>query len=180
MMAVFLVKVLRVLGRIAALWGYAGVLLLFSSAIYRLGQVSLQLTDHSLTLVQWGALVLCLIFMGYAEGYKGFQKGFSPRVAARIYYLSQHVTPVRLALAPLFCMGFFHIEKRRQKITFMLVGGIFVLVQLVHMLEQPWRGIVDAGVVLGLSWGIITLTVFTLQAFSDTGLRASPEVPEGC
>jgi len=31
-------------------------------------------------------------------------------------------------------------------------AAIVVLVLLVHRLEQPWRGIVDAGVVTGLTW----------------------------
>jgi len=119
-----------------------------------------------------------LLFMGFAEGYSGFQQGFSPRVAARIRYLSEHVTVTRFIFAPLFCMGFFHIEKRRQFISFALVVGIFLLVQLVHMLAQPWRGIVDAGVVLGLSWGVVSLTIFTAQAFWGKTFSHSPEVPE--
>jgi len=46
--------------------------------------------------------------MLYSEGYKGFQKGYSPRVAARGHYLRDHSTLLRAILAPLFCMGFFH------------------------------------------------------------------------
>jgi hypothetical protein len=98
-------------------------------------------------------------------------------VAARIHYLSQHVTPLRLLLAPLFCMGFFHVRRKRQIITICLTLGIIGLVQLVHLLAQPWRGIVDAGVVLGLVWGIVSLAVFTLQAFFSSDFRHSPETP---
>ena len=165
------------LGSLAAIWGFSGILLLFGSAIYRLGLISLQMFSQSLSGYHWVALVCSLGFMGFAEGYRGFQCGFSPRVAARIHYLSRHVTPVRLLLAPLFCMGFFHVRRRRQIVTICLTLGIVVLVQLVHQLAQPWRGIVDAGVVLGLCWGMVSLILFTLKAFFGNGFRHSPETP---
>ena len=164
-------------GYIAALWGLLGISLLLGSAIYRLGLMAFELIGQSLSVVQWLALLACLGFMGFAEGYRGFQKAFSPRVAARIRYLADNPTPLRLALAPLFCMGFFHIQRRRQIVTICLTLGIIVLVQLVGMLVQPWRGIVDAGVVLGLAWGLISLWCFTVQAFVSKGFDHSPELP---
>lgn len=143
----------------------------------RLGQMALDLPLLSLSWYHWAALVASIGFMGFAEGYRGFQQGFSPRVAARIRYLSQNVTPVRLLLAPLFCMGFFHIQRRRQIVTICLTLGIIGLVQLVSLLDQPWRGIVDAGVVTGLIWGLISLALFTIQAFSSSAFSHSPETP---
>jgi hypothetical protein len=166
-----------VLGSLAAIWGFSGSVLLFGSAIDRLSQISWQMFSQPLSVYHWAALVFSLVFMGFYEGYRGFQRGFSPRVAARIHYLSHHVTPLRLLLAPLFCMGFFHIQRKRQIVTICLTLGIIVLVQLVHQLVQPWRGIVDAGVVLGLVWGIVSLGIFTLQAFFSTDFNHSPETP---
>lgn len=166
------------LGVFAAFWGFTGICLLFASAIYRLGSMALEMPLNSFAWYHWLALIACLAFMGFAEGYRGFQQNFSPRVAARIRYLQQHVTPLRALLAPLFCMGFFHAQKRRQIVTFCLTGGIIALVLLVRLLEQPWRGIIDAGVVLGLSWGIVSLAVFTLRAFTDPGFDCSPETPD--
>ena len=55
----------------------------------------------------------------------------------------------------------------------MIVG--FVLV--IPYLAQPWRGIVDAGVVVGLLWGLITIVVFAFQAFTSDDFSYSPEVP---
>ncbi len=165
------------LGVIAALWGFAGICLLFSSAIYRLGNMALEMPLDSFVWYHWLALALCLVFMGFAEGYRGFQQNFSPRVAARIRYLQQNVTPLRALLAPVFCMGFFHAQRRRQIITFCLTGGIICLILLVRLLEQPWRGIIDAGVVLGLTWGIVSLAAFTLQAFTNPAFNYSPETP---
>ncbi|MCV6590848.1 MAG: hypothetical protein OIF57_17790 [Marinobacterium sp.] len=164
-------------GYIAALWGLTGITLLLGSAIWRLGEMALALPLQSLSAVHWAALLFSLLFMGFAEGYRGFQKAFSPRVAARIRYLSDNVTPLRLLLAPMFCMGFFHIQRRRQIVTVCLTLGIIVLVQLVAMLEQPWRGIVDAGVVTGLLWGLVSLWLFTLKAFFSTDFDHSPELP---
>jgi hypothetical protein len=43
-------------------------------------------------------------------------------------------------------------------------------------LPQPWRGIVDLGVVIGLAWGLAALGVFSVQAFNGR-LNHSPEVP---
>jgi hypothetical protein len=169
--------VMSMLGAIAAIWGFLGICLLFGSAIYRLGAMALELSPADFSWYHWGALAISLGFMGFAEGYRGFQQNFSPRVAARIRYLSHNVTPVRVLLAPLFCMGFFHAQRRRQIITFCLTGGIVVLVLLVRLLEQPWRGIVDAGVVLGLTWGIVSLAAFTVQAFVDKRFDYSPETP---
>jgi len=164
------------LGTFAAMWGYAGICLIFASAIYRLGPMALQLTTQTLHWYHWLALLFSVVFMGFAEGYKGFQKGFSPRVAARMRYLSNDVTPVRVLLAPLFCMGFFHSERRRKIVTFTLTIGILIIIQVVHHVPQPWRGIIDAGVVLGLLWGIVSLTLFTLKAFFGEHDH-SPEVP---
>jgi xanthine/uracil permease len=73
-------------------------------------------------------------------------------------------------------MGFFHSERRRKIVTFTLTIGILIIIQVVHHVPQPWRGIIDAGVVLGLLWGIVSLTLFTLKAFFGEHDH-SPEVP---
>ncbi|MBV0933956.1 hypothetical protein [Marinobacterium weihaiense] len=166
------------LGVIAALWGFLGICLLFASAIYRLGDMALQMPVGSFEWHHWLALGACLAFMGFAEGYRGFQQNFSPRVAARIRYLRGNVTPLRALLAPVFCMGFFHAQRRRQVVTICLTLGIVGLVMLVRLLEQPWRGIIDAGVVLGLTWGIVSLALFTLQALTRAEFKHSPETPD--
>ncbi|WP_286240478.1 hypothetical protein [Neptuniibacter halophilus] len=165
------------LGYIAALWGISGICLLLGSAIYRLSAIGWQTFSYELTWYHWLALVVCVLFMGFAEGYRGFQQAWSPRVAARILYLSQHVTLPRLILAPLFCMGFFSIVRKRMIVTYCLTGGIIGMVLLVHQLEQPWRGIVDLGVVTGLIWGLSSLLLFTLQAFFGDRFDHSPEMP---
>jgi hypothetical protein len=56
--------------------------------------------------------------------------------------------------------------------------GIIILVLVVRLLSPPWRGIVDLGVVIGLTWGFISLLIFNLLAFTEK-FQYSPEVPEG-
>ena len=165
------------LGLVAVVWGFIGISLVFGGAIYRLGLISLDTFSYSLEWYHWAALVFSVIFMGFAEGYRGFQQAYSPRVAARLLFLKNNVTPVRLILAPLFCMGFFDIKKSRMIISYCLLVGIVILVQLVHLLEQPWRGIVDCGVVVGLTWGSISIVLFILKAFFTDRFEYSPEMP---
>jgi F0F1-type ATP synthase membrane subunit a len=56
--------------------------------------------------------------------------------------------------------------------------GIVVLVLLVRAVPQPWRGIIDLGVVVGLAWGIISIVVFSIQAFFSDTFDYSPDVPD--
>lgn len=153
-------------GLLGAVWGLAGVTLLLGGAVYRMTPWALQTFSYTLTLLQWALLVGFTLFMLIGEGYRGFQKNFSPRVAARARHLAGHPTPARVLLAPLFLMGFFGATRRRKITTWSLTTGIVLLVLGVRHLEQPWRGIIDLGVVLGLVWGLVALVGFTYQAFS--------------
>jgi len=167
-----------VLGNVAALWGITGICLILGSAIYRLSGIALEAFSVPLAWYHWVAIVVSIAFMGFAEGYRGFQQAWSPRVAARVLFLSRNVSPLRLLLAPLFCMGFFSIQRRRMIVTYCLTGGIICMVLLVHQLSQPWRGIVDLGVVTGLIWGLASLLVFVCQAFFGESFPHSPEMPD--
>ena len=163
---------------IGAFWGVAGVFLLLGSAVYRLTPLALDAFSYDLRWYHWMFLVFVLLFMAYAEGYRAFQQGFSPRVAARARYLRTHRNALHIFLAPLFCMGYFHAPKRRRVTSLSVTAGIIILIILVRLLPQPWRGIVDAGVVVGLAWGLISLIVFSFQAFTSGRFDYSPEVPE--
>ena len=167
-----------IVGRIGAVWGVLGLSLLFGSALYRLYPYAQELCGMALDWVHWVALVASLVFMGYAEGYKGFHLKFSPRVAARAFYLKQNPSVVRVLFAPLFCMGFFHATRKRKMVSYCLTAMIIGLIIWVKTLEQPWRGIVDAGVVLGLGWGLVSIWIFAFQAFFGKGFSVSPETPD--
>jgi len=164
-------------GIFAALWGFIGVFLLLSSAIVRLAPMALEIPFAQIGAFHWIVLVLWIGVMAYSEGYKGFQKNFSPRVAARIRYLRHNPTWPRLILAPIFCMGFFYTTRKRKIVAFSLTAGIILLIILVHYIPQPWRGIIDAGVVVGLTWGLSSMTLYTIQAMIRDHFHHSPETP---
>ena len=167
-------SVVRALG---AIWGVAGICVLLGEAVYRLTPIALRAFDHPFEIYHWGFLVVWVVLMVILEGFLGFQRSFSPRVAARAKYLAEHPDAVRSLLAPLFCMGYFHATRRVQIRSTLLTIGIVGLVLAVHRMAQPWRGIVDLGVVLGLVWGIVTIGVFTFMAFATEGFDYSPETP---
>lgn len=163
-------------GVIAAAWGIIGLSALLVFASWRLGLNSIAALKMPLSWVHWSVFIIFLIFMLYSEGYKGFQKSFAPRFAARAKYLLHHTTPVQLLLAPLFCMSYFHAPKRRIIATLTLTIAIIIFVLLFRLLPQPWRGLLDAGVVAGLVWGIIASMLFCIKAFIGSTFSWDAEV----
>ncbi len=168
----------RLHGTLAAGWAVAGFSLLLISAIFRLGEIAWNIKNYELSVFQCVLLLASILFMAYSEGYKGFQLKFSPRFAARCLHLKNNPVLIHSILAPLFCMGFFHTTKRRKIATSILALAIIGFIFLAHQLKQPWRGILDAGVVVGLGWGILSLFYFLKQAFTAPEFNYSPELPE--
>jgi len=166
------------IGRFGAFWGLAGVVFLLGSAIYRLTLLAIDAFSYDWLWYHWFFFAFLLLFMAYAEGYRAFQQGFSPRVAARARYLRDHPDALHAFFAPLFCMAYFHAPKRRRIVSISVTAGIIALVLFVRLLPQPWRGIIDGSVVVGLTWGLVSLMVFGYQAFFSERFGYSPEVPE--
>ncbi len=165
-------------GLIGAVWGIAGLSWLFGNAIVRLYKYVKELGSQTFEWYHWACLVLCLCFMGYAEGYKGFHLRFAPRAAARALYLRRNPTLLRVVLAPLFCMGYFHATRKRKIVVFSLTGMIILLIIGVHHLKQPAHGIVDAGVMFGIGWGTVSVWYFSIKAFFGNDFDVSPETPD--
>lgn len=162
-----------------AVWGLLGVVVLLVSAIARLTPLALEpVVAHTMTAFQWAVYVLWSLFNGYVEGYRGFQKGYVPRVVARAFWLGQHPRPLLLLLAPFFCSGLIHATRRRLITSWCLVFGIYGIVQLVRLLEQPWRGILDAGVVVGLAYGTAVLVIAFGRVLAGAPITVSAQVPE--
>lgn len=116
-------------------------------------------------------VIFSVVFMAYSEGYRGFQKSFSPRVGRRTVLLAVQPTPTNVALAPLYCMGFYSAPRRVIYTVWGITIMVVILVQFMRMLDQPWRGIVDIGVVVGLAWGSAATLWHCVAA-----LRAGPSV----
>lgn len=166
-------------GLLVSLWGIGGVTALLGSAIWRLTPIAVApIAAGELGILHWLLLAVWVAFMAYSEGYRGFHTRFSPRTAARALWLGCHPTPVRAILAPLFCMGFFAATRRVLITAWSITTMVVCLVLLVHRLEQPWRGIVDAGVVVGLAWGLASLLGFYLRGLVRGELPTDPQTPE--
>jgi hypothetical protein len=143
-------------------WAVAGFSLMMLEAIVRLcGHVRDGLTLDAPTLLLYA---LSAAGMMYMEGYRGFQRSFSPRFAARALRIRSEPTPARVLLAPLYCMALFDAPRRRVVVSWLLVVMIVALILVVRRLEQPWRGAVDAGVVAGLSYGLAVTLYKTVPA----------------
>ena len=151
---------------------------LLGSAVFRLSPWALEALRMDLGWHHWAMMLVFVLFMAHSEGYMGFQRSFSPLVVARARYLWEHPTPARVLAAPLFCMGYFHARRRRLVTSYLLTVGIIGLVLLMRFLPQPWRGIVDAGVVVGLAWGLAALLVLALQGLNSRDYDYSPEISD--
>jgi hypothetical protein len=93
-------------------------------------------------------------------------------------YLASHPRPLHVALAPFFCTGLFHATRRRMIASWLLYAGIIALILAVRALDQPWRGMVDAGVVVGLSWGAVSILIYYVRALAGHPPAVSPELPD--
>lgn len=164
-------------GTLAALWGVLGVAWLLGSAVLRLAPKAAAALEAPLSPLQWAFGIGFGLFMAYAEGYRGFQRAFSPRVVARARWLRRHPRPLPALLAPLFCMGLFHATPKRLRVSWGITLMVVGLIAGVRHLPAPWRGLVDAGVVVGLSWGTAAILGWGLVALTGGALPVAPDVP---
>jgi uncharacterized membrane-anchored protein YitT (DUF2179 family) len=165
------------LGRIGFFWGAIGVIGLLLTSVVRLSDIALEFLLYPAQIWHYGALALWVVFMAYSEGYKGFQQSFSPRVAARLLWLRHNPKPWLVLLAPLFAMGFIYASKKRTLVSFTILLMVLVFIFIALNLPQPWRPILDAGVVMGLLWGMVATgwQIFTVMR-ADASL-VDPDLP---
>ena len=164
---------------IASIWGILGVLAILGCAVFRLFPIALAAFDEpSFGLLEWIVLIVWMAFMIFAEGIKGFHKAFSPRVVARARALKEQPHPVACILAPFYCFGFFHATRKRKIVSWSVAMGIVVLILSVRLLSQPWRGIIDSGVVVGLGIGMLSIIYYTLRWILGFPINYPPDLPE--
>ncbi len=159
------------------LWAVLGVITLLLQAIVRLGAISWEaLSSGEMTGLQYGVCAVWTLMNAYLEGYRGFQKKFVPRVLARAHHLALHPQFVPALLAPLYAMAFFRAA-RRAKIAAWGVSLLVVLaITLVRSVPQPWRGVIDAGVVVGLAWGVLSLAIGVVSRLAGQAPTGDPEL----
>jgi hypothetical protein len=161
---------------LVASWGVLGVLGLLGQASFRLGGRALEALESDLSGPQLATLVAWTVFNLYAEGYRAFQKRFSPRVVVRAFHLARFPQPLHVTLAPFYCMALLHAAKRERIVAWSTVVMIMGFILLLRHIPQPWRGIVDAGVVAALLWGAGAILVLFGRALR-TGIV--PDFPAG-
>jgi hypothetical protein len=163
---------------LGAVWGVAGVLALLAQAIYRLTPLALEpIRARSLGATEAALYAAWVVFSLYFEGYRAFQLRFSPRVVARALHLVKNPSPLRVILAPAFCMAFFHASRRGLVTAWATAIMVLGFVLTLRYVPQPWRGIIDGGVVLALLWGAFAIVVYFVRGLAGLPMPVDPELP---
>lgn len=62
-------------------------------------------------------------------------------------------------------MGLFHATKKRMIVSWAVTIGVAAIVAIVKRFPYPYRNIVDAGVVAGLTWGSLSIIVLYAKSW---------------
>lgn len=171
-----MVRKIKTVKYLGVVWAVVGLTLIFTSVIVRLIPHFIEALRAGLSFGNWITLLVWCGFMLLSEGYKGFQKQLSPRFASRALYLYNNPHIPHLLLAPLFCIGFIYTTKKRKLSILILSLGILLLVVGVRHIAQPWRGIIDIGVIVGLLYGLASIYYSTIQTMITKSYSVDPEV----
>lgn len=157
-------------------WGLMGVTAFLLSAVIRVmpswGEISMASGP-----LAYGLLAILLPLMIYFEAYRGFYKGFAPRVVSRSKALKWQSNWVYLVLAPLFCMGFIGSSRRRKIGLSVVTLCIAALVIWVRGLPQPWRWVIDLSVAVALLAGTLSIIWLAYRDWNKNGYLCDPEIP---
>lgn len=151
-------------GRIAYFWGLAGILALLLEAAFSLGSRGVTAVAGGLDPLQATTLVLLTAGFLYAEGVRGFQERWVPRVVGRLGGLRREAPLLRRLLAPLHAMGLVANPRGVLLRAWLGVAAIVTAVLIVRAFPEPWRGIVDLAVAIALLWGAGALLVQAVRA----------------
>jgi len=141
---------------LAAIWGVLGVTAIFAQAMIRLAPLAYEGVIGEPQLVPGAIAAVWSAVMAWLEGYRGFQKRWVPLALERAFGIDTG-SKVEIALAPFKTLGVWRAEPRVRRRAWAMVIGITALVLAVRQLPQPWRGVIDSGVVVGLAWGTAAL-----------------------
>jgi hypothetical protein len=155
-----------------------GVCAVLINPIVRLSAKPIEALSSGLTAGQWAVTVAWVAFMLYTEAYRGFHLQFAPRVVVRSLAIAHDPRPLPALLAPFTAMGLLWANRKRKIVAWSLVTMIVCIVLAVKQLDQPWRGIIDLGVVLGLSSGLGSVLWFAGRAVAGDAPRVPPDLPD--
>eukprot|EP00591_Stephanopyxis_turris_P007146 CAMPEP_0195531298 /NCGR_PEP_ID=MMETSP0794_2-20130614/34947_1 /TAXON_ID=515487 /ORGANISM="Stephanopyxis turris, Strain CCMP 815" /LENGTH=190 /DNA_ID=CAMNT_0040663035 /DNA_START=160 /DNA_END=729 /DNA_ORIENTATION=+ len=128
---------------LASFWAMSGVVYILMKAIKRVMPIALEPFSKiegvaSLSTFQLGAYVSTCLWFAYVEGYKGFQRKFSPLVVARSLTLGSSAPLHHILLGPFYAMGLFHATKKRMIVSWSVSIGVAAIVAAVKRLPYPW------------------------------------------
>lgn len=145
---------------VVQLWGVMGVAAFLGNGARRVLPIALEpmRSDTAYPGSYWCAYFGFAAFMAYAEGYCGFHCKFSPNVVTRSTTLrTERAGILGRFFAPLYCMELFSAPAHRIGSAWSFLSAIVLVVAGVKRLPPKPRAVVDAGVVTGLSVGIMSL-----------------------
>ena len=155
--------------RALVVWGIGGVLAILIEAATRLAFHVYGAIGAGLRVEHWCIMGAWVAFMLWAEGWRGFHERFNPRVVRRAFDLAEKGSTSNRVFAPLWAMSFWGDARRQVVVIWTLTAVIVGLVFAIRAMPQPWRGVIDAGVVAGLSFGAASLLWHTKR---EAGRRA--------
>jgi hypothetical protein len=144
---------------VAYFWGLLGVVLLFATAVLRLGERGVDAVRAGLGAGEWLVLVVLTAAFVYGEGVRALQRRWVPWVLARLRMLDGERRAWYRALAPLHAMAFIGAPRRLIAAAWGGSFAIFLAVLVVSRFPDPWRGIVDFAVASALLWATLVLIV---------------------
>jgi hypothetical protein len=183
-------KTMTVFGSV---WGSFGVIYILAKAIRRVLPIAMEPFAGgtlSFTPIQWSMYVLSCLFFAYAEGYKGFHLKFAPLVVKRSFTLvigtPQGNNPLNYILSPMYSMGLFAATKKRLITSWSVTIGVAAIVAIVKKLPIVPRCILDAGVIVGLSLGSLSILYHFIKSIAtgqlpnvDACLPSNIKTPNG-
>jgi hypothetical protein len=146
-------------------WCTLQVVGILSMSIIRIVPIVAQLfrDQNEMNALAWSATFIWCCLMAYYEGYKGFYLKFCPVVVERSFTLEDPVLSPSVILGGPYAMGLFKADKHRLITSWTLLFMIFWMIKLVKLLPYPYRAMVDAGVLVGISCGILSLVWLTAR-----------------
>jgi hypothetical protein len=75
-------------------------------------------------------------------------------------------------------MGLFGATRRRLIVSWCLYAGLVVVIVSVRQVPQPWRGVIDAGVVAGLALGVLAVLYYVALALRGEPMPVPTDVPD--
>jgi hypothetical protein len=144
----------RMLG---AMWGLAGVVLVFGNGVVTLGARGIATIREGLAPLEWAALIALTVVFVYGEGVRALQRRWVPYVFSRLALLRTSDNVLHHLVAPLYAMALIGAPRRALVLAWAGALAIVLAVLIVSRFPPPWRGITDFAVSVALAWALAVM-----------------------